>query len=898
MRLVDTARSWITTLPNRALFGYLAAAVFVVLSASRDVQLYEQYLQVPVSLALLTTFLVPFLIGCGFQLLPSSTKDVDTSPYDEQTFRATSILNISTLIGWYATISSLKNLPPPIVAAIATGFLPVSTTIFDICTRSRHRFVPTDLFGSLMVLAGVALLVFSGYEYQFTDWMPMALAFVIPIAGAVSNVKIRQLNEMGVSTRSVYSSRFWVLILTALVAGVFQDLQVLTISTASSLVLLGFVGVSVPLYFIQVAVQKLGSQRAASMTGLTAVAAFLLSETSDLSAVYLWLGALLVPAGIYLGAAIPTAAVVDAFSSGTMLAPELVRRGFRCIHIESANNLNPYLAADKDLSYFSHQIDAKKCINPFDIPSMLKSEGVQVVIAGAESGVSLADHLSEALSLPTNGSRLSAARRNKFEMIEVLKKNGLMVTEHCKTADVEQAREWAIERFHKGHNVIVKPLSSAAADNVHLCSTVAEVVTAFDKVRREPDLFGHKNIDVLLERYLRGEEYVVNTVSHDGTHFVTDMWHKSPRRIHGTSLVNDYDELMAAQGPLQMQLGGYVKKALEALEITYGPAHAELKMTPDGPVLIEIAARLVGAGLPKICKICTGSSPVSLVVDAYMNGNEFRRKTKIDYQLRLHGRVVFLISGSSGPWPDDAKETLLEELKKLPSFNGGDFTHSDQTSPTIDLLSCPGIFFLAASTDQELVEDYDAIRAMEAENIYGIDSDDPKGFGEFDRENRAKHFSHAVAECPSARENEVNKMLQLIAAEEGERLVDFGAGNGLLTRRLAPAVGERGEVVAIDSSITAMKLLKENLRNVAQIQRRPWRHESLPLGTETVDGIVSLANLHHVKYKEELFRELFRVLTPGGRLVVGDVADNTAVQRYFDGPVNEFCSTGTPAPVP
>ena len=45
-----------------------------------------------------------------------------------------------------------------------------------------------------------------------------------------------------------------------------------------------------------------------------------------------------------------------------------------------------------------------------------------------------------------------------------------------------------------------------------------------------------------------------------------------------------------------------------------------------------------------------------------------------------------------------------------------------------------------------------------------------------------------------------------------------------------------------------------------------------------------------------LFREIFRVLKPKGQFVGADVADRTATQQFFDGPVHELSSTGHPHP--
>ncbi|RHY05935.1 hypothetical protein DYB36_009138 [Aphanomyces astaci] len=76
--------------------------------------------------------------------------------------------------------------------------------------------------------------------------------------------------------------------------------------------------------------------------------------------------------------------------------------------------------------------------------SIVRSFGFAIAgdLAGAEPGVRLADSLSEALGVRTNGSAGSAARRNKFVMGETIRKAGLRAVKQCR------AMTWAdAERF-------------------------------------------------------------------------------------------------------------------------------------------------------------------------------------------------------------------------------------------------------------------------------------------------------------------------------------------------------------------------------------------------------------------------------------------------------------------
>ena len=98
------------------------------------------------------------------------------------------------------------------------------------------------------------------------------------------------------------------------------------------------------------------------------------------------------------------------------------------------------------------------------------------------------------------------------------------------------------------------------------------------------------------------------------------------------------------------------------------------------------------------------------------------------------------------------------------------------------------------------------------------------------------------------------------------RLLDFGAGTGLLTRRLAPFVGS---VTAVDASANMLKKLTEVLPNAAIHQGDIMEYEP----NEAFDLIVSSMTMHHIQDIDALLAKLYNLLTPGGYIALADLAE-------------------------
>ncbi len=126
----------------------------------------------------------------------------------------------------------------------------------------------------------------------------------------------------------------------------------------------------------------------------------------------------------------------------------------------------------------------------------------------------------------------------------------------------------------------------------------------------------------------------------------------------------------------------------------------------------------------------------------------------------------------------------------------------------------------------------------------------------WDASDRRQALAEAVAEA-------IRRSVPLNA---DMRLLDFGAGTGLLTRRLAPFVGE---VTAVDTSAGMLEKLAEGL---ADAHIRHVDIMAMP-EEETFDLVVSSMTMHHIPDIDVLFEKLHTLLAPGGHIALADLAE-------------------------
>ena len=404
---------------------------------------------------------------------------------------------------------------------------------------------------------------------------------------------------------------------------------------------------------------------------------------------------------------IDTVAIVDGASTSVHLAPAFRAYGVKCVHILSSESLPERLQAQ-----INHGDYVRSVVHRGDVrqtADALRDLDITVVLPGGGSGIELAAWLAEELHVPLrNPVELAAARRDKFEQIECLKRAGVRTPQQFQARSADSIVEWT--RSFGRLPVVVKPTRGAGVKGVKICRTLTQVEQAARDIRQSTSYYGEVQEDILVQSYSEGQEYIVDAVSFDRHHKVVSVWEVERDRGHSPRLekmlVVDHTE------PRFRDMIAYAFEVLDAVGLHYGPSHMELIVTDEGPTIVELNSRLHGSLDPRLTTAVTGENHISATVEAFLNPSLF--KQTLDEAPRFSGFCghVLLVSPRAGVMNEDFPWASIEQLPSCVSVKRWVKT-GDKLSVTTDLQTALGTVGLFDARFDRLVADWKAIREIE-----------------------------------------------------------------------------------------------------------------------------------------------------------------------------------------
>ena len=175
-----------------------------------------------------------------------------------------------------------------------------------------------------------------------------------------------------------------------------------------------------------------------------------------------------------------------------------------------------------------------------------------------------------------------------------------------------------------------------------------------------------------------------------------------------------------------------------------------------------------------------------------------------------------------------------------------------------------------------------SVLRTEISNIYGRVADDPEGEFHFHRgpAYAAEFLGYDAAElaalppdCTASFAGIANP-LAIGPIHLGETVLDIGCGAGMDLLLLARRTGTTGHAIGVDMTDLMIERARKSAAAVSlgQVEVCKGDATALPVADESVDVVSSNGVINLVPEKERAFSEILRVLKPGGRLHLADIA--------------------------
>ena len=401
--------------------------------------------------------------------------------------------------------------------------------------------------------------------------------------------------------------------------------------------------------------------------------------------------------------------IVGADRKGYYIGPALQGRGYQCIHVAFGKPTGADTGCPewctRELRLLSNDDAAIR-----DIVDQLKRYSIKAVVAAGDSGVIAANKLAQYFDVPKNPAGSSRLHRHKYHMVDALRLKGVPCPAQFCSRSLDEILAWY--RTSGFTRTVMKPSLGGYSDGVGICESEADIAEVFRRNIDRVNVVGEIKDEYVIQEYLEGRHFVVNTVSVQGRHFVTDVWHDI-NHYEDTWLIDEYSDFVSRNAPEFSTLTAYVCNVLDALQICNGAAHTEVMLTLNGPRLIETGARLAGGIDFSVVEECNGYSQISVLADSLIAPHLFLDRIKTcEAAPSRFARFIYMSSDLSGRLGNRLDLNRFLEIPSLMSIKLTIAPHG-QLNETRYALGHPGYAMLLADSREALDRDYASFRLIE-----------------------------------------------------------------------------------------------------------------------------------------------------------------------------------------
>jgi hypothetical protein len=282
---------------------------------------------------------------------------------------------------------------------------------------------------------------------------------------------------------------------------------------------------------------------------------------------------------------------------------------------------------------------------------------IEAVMPTSDPTVHFTDLLADCLGLRGNPAHgpLADARRNKWVMGEAVRKAGLRTIHQAIVSSWEEIEAYVSKMdppLSHTHPVVFKILQGSGGEGTSRINNVAEAKKFWDVEHGSVSKAKEVNTRLLIQEYLFGTEYAIDSVTRNGVHKVVDVWIEDFRPANG--IFDQYFgfKLQDTADPKIARIIEYAHKVLTALGVENGATNTEVKwLDSEGqPCLVEVNARWAGMnwhdGLA-VENACMGNNQITATFTSYLDEEGFNAMPVVP-PMKLYGASIASINYKPG----------------------------------------------------------------------------------------------------------------------------------------------------------------------------------------------------------------------------------------------------------
>lgn len=291
--------------------------------------------------------------------------------------------------------------------------------------------------------------------------------------------------------------------------------------------------------------------------------------------------------------------------------------------LEAARALGVEVVVGSDEPHVLHSLAGSRAVQvPLGDPeagaeSIVAHDSVaplDAIVAVDDQGAAVAAAASQRLGLRHNRPDAVAATRDKVVMRSLLARSEVPQPVFTTLRPHAPERDIAAVVDAVGFPCVVKPTTLSASQGVLRADSLGELTSAVDRVSRIAVEAGAAGLPLLVERFVSGPEVAVEGLLTDGSLDVLAVFDK-PDPLEGPAFEETLYVTPSRLDQKDMKaVVDTTRQAVEALGLSDGPVHAELRVHRGRAWIIEVAARTIGGLCSRALSFATGRTLEQLVL--------------------------------------------------------------------------------------------------------------------------------------------------------------------------------------------------------------------------------------------------------------------------------------------